>query len=260
MRYVEGRLKGIEGLEKICLAQDFKKGDNEKELHKLLEKNPWLIRPQFNEFVVSNETESTTLEKLSQELEIGAFANGPDPKSADEQAEFGSNLRPDLVFLLGGPKAGTIIIVELKAPNTPLHIEHLQQLKGYMDTAERWLKKEGKLNVRVEGILIGAHAPADSRAVKVKLLRYDMEKEMSKALWSVVGIFQLLEDTKQVHNDIWAVRKKFLNEEAEEEAEPVAVAKVAGTGTRAAPAPSGTPVTPIKKAKKRRGRRSRGRR
>src|SRR5262249_48827895 len=52
--YISGRLEGIEALRKIIEAQSFKKGKNERELHDLLESNPWLIDPTFTQFLTSN--------------------------------------------------------------------------------------------------------------------------------------------------------------------------------------------------------------
>ncbi|MBA3353516.1 MAG: ATP-binding protein, partial [Blastocatellia bacterium] len=50
MKYVEGRLEGIEALRKLYTSADFKKAKNEDELHLLFERNPWLLDTSFSQY------------------------------------------------------------------------------------------------------------------------------------------------------------------------------------------------------------------
>lgn len=81
------------------------------------------------------------------------MAKSYDPNTEEETSPGGANLRPDLVFLLGNEPLNRLVIVELKAPNTPLYGGHYRQLQKYVRDAEKWLKTHGRDNVDVQGIL-----------------------------------------------------------------------------------------------------------
>ena len=102
-------------------------------------------------------------EELTKHLKIADQVPADyDPAVDDEALEDRENKRPDLVFILGsGARLSRIIIVELKAPNTPLLGKHLTQLKFYMDDVHEWLKAhrpEDRTQYKVEGILIGCRS------------------------------------------------------------------------------------------------------
>jgi hypothetical protein len=138
-RYITGRLAGIEALRKIIDAQDFKKGKNEKELHELLERNPWLIDPTFTQFLTSNQQEDTVFVKLAQELKVGGYAPTPkSPKAGGTLTKKGNEERPDLVFLLGNEGLRRLVIVELKAPNVQLEMEHLLPGRTHQTPPQLW--------------------------------------------------------------------------------------------------------------------------
>jgi hypothetical protein len=112
------------------------------------------------------------------------------------------------VFLLGNRSLGRIVIVELKAPNTPLHNDHLTQLKGYMDRAEKWLKDHAPdREIRVEGILVGSHADSDCKAAKVSALRYEISKN-PRADWKVYDIGEILDQTRAAHRELTDIYKR----------------------------------------------------
>ena len=220
LRVIQGRLDGIEALRKLVEEVDFKKGKNEDKLHELFEKAPWLIDPTFTQFLTSDQAENELNRQMAKELAIGKYKPaGYDPNAPDETKELGTNKRPDLVFLLSNTGLMRLIIVELKAPNTPLHMDHLDQLKGYIRRAERWLKANGRdvKRYRVEGILIGSHAAAASTAEKVEALRDEMDKVMETQPWKVYGINEVLDRTMRAHRELMSIYERAVLEEDEDD-------------------------------------------
>ncbi|MBX3738973.1 MAG: ATP-binding protein [Candidatus Didemnitutus sp.] len=218
MTFFQGRLDAIEALRKIYRDVEFKAGKNEKKLHELLKRNPWLIDPTFVQFLTSDEPEADLQHRLAKELGIGKFiAKGYSPEKAEEKKAWGKNRRPDLVFLLGNEGLRRIVIVELKAPNTPLHLEHLTQLKGYIARAEAWLAQQGGKadGVVVEGFLIGTKAKPNSNAEGAVLLKDEITKN-PKAQWRVFDIGEILERTKDAHKELRDIYEKAAKRAAAE--------------------------------------------
>ncbi|MFL6521712.1 MAG: ATP-binding protein [Chthoniobacterales bacterium] len=201
--FTQGRLDAIAALGKLYKNVNFKQGKNEKKLHLLFKKNPWLLNPMFTQFLTSDATENEMQDRLARFLQIDKHPpRGYSASAADETASLGKNKRPDLVFLLGSRSLQRIVIVELKAPNTPLHEGHLAQLKGYMQRAETWLKDHFPNRViEVEGILIGSHADTTSHAEKVEALRYEISKN-PRAAWKVYDIGEILDQTRAAHDEL----------------------------------------------------------
>jgi hypothetical protein len=135
---------------------------------------------------------------------------GYDPRTKNEQEAYKLNRRPDLVFLLSNKGLQRIVIVELKAPNTPLHIDHLQQLKGYIRRTEKWLKAQGgdKARFKVNGYLIGSKASPDTKAEKVEALEYEIDQDMDTAAWFVFDIGDVLDQTEAAHRDLLALYER----------------------------------------------------
>ena len=133
LSWMRSRLLAIRTLERIVADVDFKDGNNEDELHGLLKESPWLIDPTYFEFLTSNRAARTLFRRLEKKLGTGnEVPAGYDKGAPSETEPLNANRRPDLVFLLGNEGLRRLVIVELKAPNTPLHHEHLMQLKDYM--------------------------------------------------------------------------------------------------------------------------------
>lgn len=210
-RVVNGRLKGLETLRRIYRKIDFSSSKNENELHKLLQKCPWLIDATFWQFLTSNVSEKTITQKLSKELQIGeCVPDGYDPSVASEMEPFGKNKRPDLVFLLNNSALGRLVIVELKAPNTPLHNEHLLQLEDYMRDVREWLQENMKgraEQLKVEGYLIGERAKPQSRQNEVKRLRDRERKRGPETDWYVFGLHELLTRAEDAHRELLNVQE-----------------------------------------------------
>jgi len=219
LRVIQGRLDGIEALQKLVQEVDFKAGKNEDKLHELFEQAPWLIDPTFTQFLTSDRAENELNRQITEELEIGKHVpSGYDPTAKQEIEELGTNKRPDLVFLLSNTGLMRLVIVELKAPNTPLHIDHLLQLKGYIRRAEKWLATHGHdvKRYRVEGYLIGSHAESDSRAEKVEALRDEISKAMESQQWTVFGLNEVLDRTMRAHKELLDIYEQAILDEPEE--------------------------------------------
>ncbi len=204
-RSVQGRLDGIAALQKLYTDTSFKAKNNEDKLHSLFNKCPWLIDPTFTQFLTSNQTENELNVRLSRYLEIGQYVSaGYDPTANKEVAHLGSNKRPDLVFLLSNEGLQRIVVIELKAPNTPLHNEHLTQLKGYVRRTKKFLREQGgdKARYRVEGYLIGSKADPDSKSEEVEQLRYEIEQRPLNSEWMVYDIGEVLDRSKLAHQEL----------------------------------------------------------
>ena len=201
---VRTRIKAIEALRRIVVTVDFKGGNNESELHQLLKKNPWLIDPTYFEFLSSDRATSTWIPRLEEKLEIGSSVPAEyDPTTPAETSPQGKNLRPDLVFLLGNQGLSRLVIVELKAPNTPLQNQHLSQLQDYMRIAEAYFESDRYVGSppSVEGYLIGSFADDSSTAREVERLKYNIAKRDIGADWVVFDLQHLLDRTLLAHKE-----------------------------------------------------------
>jgi hypothetical protein len=211
-KYARARIDGISALRKIVMSVDFKKKKNEKTLHRLLKQSPWLMDPTFFEFLTSDKTEKTMFKQIEKELKIDLSVDSSyDPDADDEVKAGGQNERPDLVFLLGNSALSRLVIVELKAPNTPLYGQHFRQLQGYVRRAERWLKRHNREGVKVEGLLIGTFGRIGSRAEDVEWLEAEMTNSRNQGQCRVFGIDRILELTQDAHKellDVWNVSRE----------------------------------------------------
>ena len=192
LKLYRARRSGIDALQKLEERSHDKGPKYEKELHQLLKDNVWLIRPEFGTYLTSDDTTAHVVRKLNAALEIDTNASG------------NPNLRPDLVFLaIDREQPTAITIVELKSPNVPLSIKHLDQLKGYMADVEETLSQDFPLNqVRVRGHLIGNFAKPDSQARGPRRLRQEMERSGASEHWEVLSVPALLERARQAHMQV----------------------------------------------------------
>ncbi len=202
IRFAKGRLNGIKALRTIVRNVNFAAKRNENKLHKLFNENPWLIDPTYFQFLTSNQPQETVFMQLAKELKIGSFVDKKyDRTAAEETKKGGKNLRPDLVFLLGNHPLNRLVIVELKAPNTPLYGAHYRQLQGYVRDAKAWLERHNVL-AKVEGILIGSYAEIDNQARDVEWLHEEIRRTQNQGEYRVFGIDELLRNTELVHKDL----------------------------------------------------------
>jgi len=197
---VRTRILAIETLQRIVEHTDFKAGNNEDEIHTLLKESPWLIDATYFEFLTSDRSVATLFKTLSKHLRIGDHVPITYNKhSVSEKEPMKENRRPDLVFLLGNAPLNRLVIVELKAPNTPLLHKHLLQLRDYMRKAEQFLKSRQE-NVIVEGRLIGTLA-LDKSANEIARLKQELDDRGPATKWDVCDLSQLLKRTLVVHKD-----------------------------------------------------------
>ena len=191
-RFAEGRIAAIESLKKIVLAVDFQERNRESELQELFENAPWLIDPVYTQMVTADKWLKTTYQELARYLRIREFAE------TDDQA------RADLVFLVRTAGGGEITIVELKAANEPLGLDHLNQLERYIWKAEDFLAQNGKPNVRVRGMLIGSRK-VDSQSDRVKDLNKRIDKDQDSSSWRVRAITEVLDRAELAHKELIGV-------------------------------------------------------
>lgn len=191
----KARLTAIRAMKKVVEAADFKDADNEKEIQKLFENNPWLVDATYTQFLSADKRLDSVMERLAKELKIAHHSGPMDPVK-----------RPDLVFLLGNSALGRLVIVELKSANKPLDSSHLEQLEYYLEEAEDWLKNHHQDHVKVEGHLIGSMPAASSRAEKVVALRRRMRKSGPSEPWKVRDYIEVLKDTEAAHKELLDVQ------------------------------------------------------
>lgn len=199
---VRSRLLAIGTLQRIARAVDFRQGNNEDDLHRLLKENPWLIDPTYFEFLTSNLANRTLFARLERKLEIGdAVPPGYDRTSEKEALPMQENRRPDLVFLLGNAGLKRVVVIELKAPNTPLLERHLVQLGDYMADARRFLEGIDRQDVSVEGCLVGS-LDLNLRGRQIERLGRRIRERGSSEKWAVFDVLDLLERTCNAHREI----------------------------------------------------------
>ena len=204
LKIYRGRRSGISALRTLTDRgeENWQKGKrSEGKLQDLLKDAPWLIKPELSSYVSSDKSMDKVVSVLAKELGVDEFA-----ASSAESPESSDNKRPDLVFLLGdAPSAEKILVVELKSPNIPLDVTHLQQLKSYIRKIEKWLSTEHAGQPRrwqVEGILIGAMPAIDTKSEGALGLIDDIDKRGIRDQWEVVGLRELLARTEAVHREL----------------------------------------------------------
>jgi Histidine kinase-, DNA gyrase B-, and HSP90-like ATPase len=222
LKLYRGRRNGICALTKLELEgeEQWKKKASEKQLHELFKSDPWLIRPEFNRPVVSDEDLNKLATKLAQRLGVDRYS----PPQKDGKDD---HTRPDLVFVMADSNMPSCItIVELKSPSLPLESSHLDQLEAYMRKVEEFVESElADRHCVVQGILIGAMPEPDSTAEGAKHLRYKIKKRASKEQWEVFGIRQLIERALRIHQEAIGTLEEHLqsDESAVDEAPGVVV-------------------------------------
>lgn len=208
LKLYKARKHGINGLQ---ILQDRALEDvhqYEDELQELLKKSPWLIKPEYGHYLTSDVTMGTVAKELSKVLGIDEAALSVDKTKS---------LRPDLVFVAVNPSNPThVTVVELKSPNVPLELDHLNQLKGYIMDVEGYLSANYGDNHHVSGYLIGNPPAYDSKARGAKLLFDEIKKSGANPQWEVISIPELLKRARIVHQD--AIKALETEELVEEEA------------------------------------------
>jgi hypothetical protein len=220
LKLYRGRRNGINALRNLIEqgeAQWGKGKRSEKDLHDLLKEQPWLIKPEYSQYLSSDQNLSIVASKLAKILAVDEFFP-PQAEGKDDDT------RPDLVFVLADSVSPHIIsIVELKSPNMSLNIEHLNQLRRYMRQIEEWVRAEYSRAVTIQGYLIGAAPPPDTSAQAARDLLYAIEKRGQTEQWEVLGLEQLIDRAWRVHVEAINLLEKAEEEYAALEAAPAAI-------------------------------------
>lgn len=230
LKLYRGRRGAIEKLEDLAEKglEQWRKRASEKALHALFKECPWLIRPEFSNYIASDNTLTTTVSKISRELKVDEFADAPPPPVLDGENE--DTRRPDLVFVMSDPMIDgphTLKIVELKSPSIPLTLDHYRQLEDYITTVKRWCSNNLAHPVRYHGYLIGAMPKLDSKANAEFALLEKYRSIGPKDEIQVLGLNELIRDARTVHVEaIRSLQKDLEDEDDDGEVENQSEAKV----------------------------------
>lgn len=217
LKLYRARRGGIEKLEIMYERgrDNWKKKQFEKDLHQLLKENPWLIRPEFSNYISSDQGINTTVSRLAADLKVDAFAPIVDGEEL-------SDVRPDLVFLMSDPMDEgpyTVKIVELKSPGLPLTIAHWRQLEDYVDAVKEWCRVNLPHTVRVSGYLIGA-MPLNESAVQAERRLLDKFRDTGVGdPIQIVGLLELIKLARAVHIQAIKALDRDLSDEDDDEDE-----------------------------------------
>lgn len=214
LKLYRGRTKAINALSKLHSdSLDTRKGEGyENELHLLLKESPWLIRPEFANYLTSEKTMGNLCKTLNTELKID---DAIDHSKIEKTGE--DNKRPDLVFLAcNSPEPDDVIIVELKSPGIEMSHTHLTQLRNYMRKTNEYLVSKFGRNVRVKGFLIGTKPKPDSKSDDKQMLLQEVRDEKPNSEFRIIDIIELISHAKQIHQngiEIFEAEEKRLESE-----------------------------------------------
>lgn len=202
MSVVRGRINGVSSLKRLIERPDFNAARNEKTIQSLCETCPWLVNPTYTQFLLAADVSlGTVFKRMAQELEIGEYASTKNDKS-----------EPDLVFLIGNLTLRMVVIVELKASNVTLNIDHLTQLEYYMEQADKWLTSQGHPGFRVLGHLIGTLPSPTTRSKGATVLWKRMREAGPDASLKVREYLQMLNDAEAAHQELLDIHLRMERE------------------------------------------------
>lgn len=216
LKLYRARRNGIQALQVLWERSEaeWRQHGIEKELHRLVKQNPWLIRPELSTYLTSDQRLSTVVSKAAEVLKVDDFA----PLS-DSKAE--SDLRPDLVFLMSDPSdTGPFVmhVVELKSPTVPLTIDHHRQLEDYLFTLKQWAESalEPGHKVAIQGFLIGTMPKPDASSLQERQLRDAFTSAGPSDEIRIISLAELVRNAFAVHAEaIRALEKEESTPEAE---------------------------------------------
>lgn len=212
LKLYRARRNGIQALQVLWerSRDDWYQHGVEKELHRLVKQNPWLIRPELSTCLTSDQRLSTVVSKAAKLLKVDDFA----PKLS-QKAEV--SRRPDLVFLMSDAGPHMMYVVELKSPTAPLTIEHYRQLQDYLFSLKRWVEGELGPNhkIAVQGFLIGTIPKPNASSVRQRQLLEKCTSARPSDEIRIISLTELVSNALAVH----AEAIKALEEEDASEAE-----------------------------------------
>ena len=216
LKLYRGRRGAIEKLETLHEKgrEDWHKRASEKKLHELFKECPWLIRPEFSNYIASDAQLTTTVSRIARELKVDEFADAPPPPVENDGEE--DTRRPDLVFVMSDPMIDgphTLKIVELKSPSLPLRIEHYRQLEDYLTVIRRWCDNNLSHGIRYHGYLIGAMPKPNSSNTQEYALLQKFKSIGPRDEIQVLGLTELIRDARTVHVEAIRSLEKDLDED-----------------------------------------------
>lgn len=195
LKLYKGRRNGIAALQTLADRADDEwksSGRYEKELHKLLKDNPWLVRAEYTGYLTSNQTMGTIAKRLSKELAVDEYA-GEVPDEAT---------RPDLVSVLQDSiDTHAIVVIELKSPNMPLDQDAESQLVRYMEQIRVIMRASGGEHVLVRGFLVGSLPEATTNKPKELVLLNDYRKQHADSEVQIISLHDMLRDSYTIYVD-----------------------------------------------------------
>lgn len=213
LKLFRARRNGITALQTLMARgeEEWNKKGIEAELHSLLKRNPWLIRPELSTYLTSDQDMNKVVSQIAKALNIDEFAPIIDEDKEDET-------RPDLVFLMSDPiQDGPFVlnVVELKTPSKALTIEHFRQLNDYMFKVRKWAAKHVGHAVSGRGYLIGAMPLAETTAQGQLQLLEEYARQGALSEIRIIGIRELINESRAIH--IEAIKAFEAQEVADEE-------------------------------------------
>lgn len=230
LKLYRGRRNGI-----IALRKLIEKGESlwrekgiEGELQNLFKSDPWLIKPEYSNYVTSDENLNKLASKIAKILNVDKYSPITNVDGSYDKE------RPDLVFLMSDSASPHVFtIVELKSPTLPLEFDHLTQLKKYMGKVEDFISTELKKPATVNGYLIGSMPDSNPKkqSEEQRLLLNEMKKREPSAEWEVIGLEELLARAQAIHSDAIKAFEAHLHESASDGSITVDSAMAGGVAT-----------------------------
>ena len=218
LKLYRGRRRGIGALRTLIDKgeAEWKKKGLEAELHGLLKECPWLIRPEYSNYLSSDQDLNKVVTLMARSLGIDRFSPVLDDGHKDDT-------RPDLVFLLTDPSYGgpfTVHVVELKSPTLPLTMEHHAQLSRYLFQVRDWCSAELSHSVAIHGYLIGAMPPADAKAVGQRQLLEAFSRSGPRDEIRIIGLEELIKNAWDVHMEAINALERDAGDDGDEDDTP----------------------------------------
>lgn len=215
LKLYRGRRDGIAALQRLWQLgeEEWRKRGLERELHDLLQANPWLIRPEFSNYLTSDDNLNKVVSRIAKRFSLDDFAPVMDGDREDAK-------RPDLTFLMSDPTFSgpyVINVVELKSPSLPLTIDHFQQLEEYLFQIKEWCSAEVSHPVNVRGFLIGAMPEASTTATGQRRLLKEFASQGANAEIRIMSLQEMLMDAWQVHIEAIKVLETEMAEDEDED-------------------------------------------
>lgn len=212
LKLFRARRNGITALQTLMERgeEEWNKKGIEAELHGLLKRNPWLIRPELSAYLTSDKDLNKVVSQIAKALGLDDFAPIIDDGKEDET-------RPDLVFLMSDPSQDgpyVLNVVEFKTPTKALTIEHFRQLEDYMFKVKSWADKHVSHPISSRGYLIGAMPLKETTAQGQLQLLAEYKDQGALSDIRIIGIRELIRESRAIH--IEAI-KAFEAQEADEE-------------------------------------------